>query len=285
MPNRFTRIQGRLGLTTDWLYLGIASPALVHPFRMLIGPPSSHRAHWWRRWFALAALAAPLLLFAALGLLATNLFLLLQPDEHMREQAPLVPLVPGVNVAVARLPALLLALLLAGVLHEGGHALCALAWGERVDRFGLFIYGVYPGAYVELPGALERLPPLRALAIAAGGVWHNLITFLLLYLALTAAAQLSDDPHQMDSRGLLIVRVRNVRPPSALPFTQPSQDAFSGFEVGQRVLALQGQPVSSLFEWHAAFLKLHVGNFTSQGTCSSAPLQGPGFLLPLPSSV
>lgn len=41
-------------------------------------------------------------------------------------------------------------LLIAGVLHEFGHALAAIAEGRQVRGFGVFIMAIYPGAMVHI---------------------------------------------------------------------------------------------------------------------------------------
>lgn len=41
-------------------------------------------------------------------------------------------------------------LIIAGILHELGHALAALIANVRLNGFGFFVFGIYVGAFTEL---------------------------------------------------------------------------------------------------------------------------------------
>ncbi|KAI8384788.1 uncharacterized protein BYT42DRAFT_493632 [Radiomyces spectabilis] len=72
----------------------------------------------------------------------------------------------------------LLALLFCGIFHEAGHAVAA--FGERVpiQSAGIFIYYIYPGAFVNVPDQpLQMLSPFRQLKIICAGVWHNIVLY------------------------------------------------------------------------------------------------------------
>jgi len=48
--------------------------------------------------------------------------------------------------------------------------------GVPVRGFGVFLYVMYPGAFVEFQDEdLDRLPPLRQMRIFGAGVWHNFV--------------------------------------------------------------------------------------------------------------
>ena len=50
----------------------------------------------------------------------------------------------------------------------------------RVSGFGIFVLGVYPGAFVDLfTEHLQAISPLRQLRIYCAGVWHNFIIVLV----------------------------------------------------------------------------------------------------------
>ncbi|KAK7881143.1 hypothetical protein WMY93_029552 [Mugilogobius chulae] len=65
-------------------------------------------------------------------------------------QQTLQVVVPGVNLPTNQLAYFFVALLLSGVIHELGHAVAALREQVRVNGFGMFIFVVYPGAFVDL---------------------------------------------------------------------------------------------------------------------------------------
>lgn len=69
--------------------------------------------------------------------------------------------------------------------QEAGHAISALTENISISSTGLFIMGIYPGAFVQLDQiAMRMLHPLRKLRIICAGVWHNIVLSLLAYLAL-----------------------------------------------------------------------------------------------------
>ena len=62
----------------------------------------------------------------------------------------LTPVMPGVNLPSSQTGYYLLTLLVCGILHEFGHAIAAVREQVRINGFGLFVFGVYPGAFVDL---------------------------------------------------------------------------------------------------------------------------------------
>ncbi|KAJ2818671.1 hypothetical protein GGI24_005026 [Coemansia furcata] len=77
----------------------------------------------------------------------------------------------------------LLSLVACAVVHELGHALAAARAGIGLRSFGLFVLGVYPGAFVDLPrDKLEQAPAFQQLRIVCAGVWHNAVTAMLAWL-------------------------------------------------------------------------------------------------------
>lgn len=49
----------------------------------------------------------------------------------------------------------------------------------QVLGFGVFLLGVYPGAFVDLNSEqLAALPPRRQLRVVTAGVWHNAVLVL-----------------------------------------------------------------------------------------------------------
>ncbi|KAF0028478.1 hypothetical protein F2P81_019565 [Scophthalmus maximus] len=84
--------------------------------------------------------------------------------------------VPGVNLPTNQLAYFFTALLLSGVIHELGHAVAALREQVRVNGFGMFVFVVYPGAFVDLfTTHLNLVSPTQQLRIFCAGVWHNFV--------------------------------------------------------------------------------------------------------------
>lgn len=83
---------------------------------------------------------------------------------------------PGVNLPSNQIGYYLLTLFTCGVLHEAGHAVAAVREQVRVNGFGVFIFILYPGAFVDLyTEHLQVISPLRQLRIYCAGVWHNFV--------------------------------------------------------------------------------------------------------------
>ena len=99
----------------------------------------------------------------------------------------LVPIIPGYNVLGGDIIAFVIALLIATVVHEAGHALAAVQERVRIRGAGLVLVVVYPGAYVEIDSAdLERATPAARLRIFLAGVFHNAVLALLALVLLWA---------------------------------------------------------------------------------------------------
>lgn len=64
--------------------------------------------------------------------------------------AGITPVIPGVNIPLSHLPLFMFVLVVAGVIHELGHALAAINANVRVTGFGIFLYAIYPGAFTEI---------------------------------------------------------------------------------------------------------------------------------------
>eukprot|EP00166_Cyanidium_caldarium_P003216 ctg_3130.g582 len=107
-------------------------------------------------------------------------------------------------------------MLVAGAVHEAGHALAALAEGVRILSVGFFVVFLFPGAYVRLCAqGLARLPPWRQLKIYAAGCLHSfaLAAVALLMLGWLPTLFTSAGYRYIGGHG---VTVTHVRPDSPL---------------------------------------------------------------------
>uniref|UniRef100_A0A3Q0SY90 Membrane-bound transcription factor site-2 protease n=1 Tax=Amphilophus citrinellus TaxID=61819 RepID=A0A3Q0SY90_AMPCI len=85
-------------------------------------------------------------------------------------QQALQVVVPGINLPTSHLAYFFIALLLSGVIHELGHAVAALREQVRVNGFGMFVFVVYPGAFVDLfTTHLTLISPTQQLRIFCAG--------------------------------------------------------------------------------------------------------------------
>ncbi|RHZ61726.1 hypothetical protein Glove_346g35 [Diversispora epigaea] len=107
-----------------------------------------------------------------------------EKDDYDNHQV-FVPVIPGVTLPMSHFAYYLIALLICGVIHEMGHAIAAAKERIEVKYTGIFLYIIYPGAFVEInTHDMKELPCFKQLRILCAGVWHNLIIFLLGYLIL-----------------------------------------------------------------------------------------------------
>lgn len=137
-------------------------------------------------WFNLGAIFGLLLIVPSLVLLAVTAGKYLIDGASVAEQT-LTPVFPGVNLPFSEVFYYLLTLLLCSVIHELGHAVAAIRDDVRVLGCGLFVLGVLPAAFVELPPEqLRQLTPWQQLRIFCAGVWHNLVLVLVAVVVLAA---------------------------------------------------------------------------------------------------
>ena len=187
------------------------------------------------------------------------------PDEQRKAYSRLAMIVLGVVVAsvatgVTKTVAVVFALIVMIMLHELGHFMTAKWAGMKVTEYFLGFgprlwsikkgeteYGIKAipaGGYVKIIGMsnLEEVPPedeartyrqkgyWRRLSVAVAGSTMHFIIALLLLWGLFTIVGLPGDPQPVVSS---ISRLENG----------PSPAADAGFQVGDRILAMDGQPV------------------------------------------
>ena len=97
-----------------------------------------------------------------------------------------VPVIPGVTFEIT--PPLLIAIFVALVAHEMGHAALTMYFGARVRKIAFFILFVLIGAFVEPDeGDVRSLSRVDRMKVYSGGVMMNLAIF---FLVLTFSAAL-----------------------------------------------------------------------------------------------
>eukprot|EP00124_Ichthyophonus_hoferi_P003921 Ihof_evm4s380 gene=Ihof_evmTU4s380 len=157
--------------------------------------------------------------------------------SHINEPI-LTPIIPGINVPSSHLVYFFIALILNGFIHEMGHALAATCERIPITGFGVFICGIYPGAYVELDTfELQRASAKKQLRIYSAGVFHNLLLFVLSLLLFGAlplvlsvgyhtgqGAVIVDIPKTSSFQGYVSLGTRIVGVNSGMCLVQSSKD-------------------------------------------------------------
>lgn len=155
---------------------------------------------WWDRWSdaAVATLAAVQIIGIAVIALAAVQALGQQRTTALNDPVNTVA-VPGMNafMPLAATPYIVLALVVATVVHEGGHAVACRAADVTVEEWGLaLLFGFVPLAGYVLPGdELDTVPTRAQLRVYSIGVFHNLlvaaVAVALLLSPLTASPRVA----------------------------------------------------------------------------------------------
>ncbi|XP_051909817.1 membrane-bound transcription factor site-2 protease isoform X1 [Hippocampus zosterae] len=179
-------------------------------------------------------------------------------NPRIGAQQALQVVVPGVNLPTSHLAYFFLALLLSGVIHELGHAVAALREQVRVNGFGMFVFVVYPGAFVDLfTTHLNIVSPAQQLRIFCAGVWHNFM-LCVLALAFLFLLPLFLLPFYSSGGGALVTEV--VQGSAA--------DGPRGLSVGDLVTGLEECPVAVVEDWNSCLS--HLAHAPQTGYCVPA---------------
>uniref|UniRef100_H2SIL8 Membrane-bound transcription factor site-2 protease n=1 Tax=Takifugu rubripes TaxID=31033 RepID=H2SIL8_TAKRU len=163
--------------------------------------------------------------------------------------------VPGVNIPTSQLAYFFIALLLSGVIHELGHAVAALREQVRVNGFGMFVFVVYPGAFVDLfTTHLNLISPTQQLRIFCAGVWHNFV-LCVAALAFLFLLPLFLFPVYSTGSGALVTEIVQGSP----------ADGPRGLSVGDIVTGLEDCPVRGVEDWSSCLF--HLSHTPQTGYC------------------
>lgn len=138
---------------------------------------------FWRNFANIGVAVAGIEMSLAIYFLAINLYRFLYAP---RDASPLVPVLPGVTISFRWLPYILIAISLAGLIHEMAHGILAFLEKIPVKSGGIRILAfIFFGAFVELDEEyFDRSPLLSKLRVIAGGSMANMATGLLTLLLL-----------------------------------------------------------------------------------------------------
>ena len=172
----------------------------------------------------------------------------------------LTPVVPGVNLPNSQIIPYLLTLLFSGIFHEYGHALAAAREGVSMYGSGLFMFLIYPAAFVDLnTEALKRCDAFQRLRIFCAGVWHNCIMMVGAYVIWTSL------PFTLFFLGYTkahAVTVTSVDPGSAL---------LNQVYTGTKIYSVNDCTVIDKASWAQCLWKMY-DKTQLKGNCVSGPI-------------
>ncbi|CAH2220642.1 membrane-bound transcription factor site-2 protease [Pelobates cultripes] len=195
-------------------------------------------------WFTLGMFFGIIAMFGSMILLGKTLH---QTLNQMMAESPasqneriLQVVVPGVNLPISQLTYFFSAIFISGVIHEIGHGVAAVRETVRFNGFGMFIFIVYPGAFVDLlTSHLQMVSPVQQLRIFCAGVWHNFILGVIGILIIFLLPALLF-PFYYTGVGALITEVVEDSPASGQ----------RGLFVRDIVTYVQDCSVTSVEDWH-----------------------------------
>ncbi|XP_030624752.1 membrane-bound transcription factor site-2 protease [Chanos chanos] len=213
-------------------------------------------------WFSAGMVFGVAAMFGSVVLLSRTLLqtlaqMMSETPEGSHEQV-LQVVVPGVNLPVSQLAYFFIAILISGVIHEFGHGVAALREQVRLNGFGMFMFVIYPGAFVDLfTTHLNLISPIQQLRIFCAGVWHN---FMLCVAALCFLflLPLLLFPFYYTGAGALVTEVVEGSPASGP----------RGLSVGDLVTRLEDCAVQGVEDWHSCIR--HLSHNPQTGYCVHA---------------
>ncbi|XP_036376758.1 membrane-bound transcription factor site-2 protease [Megalops cyprinoides] len=219
-------------------------------FNRLFAKCARLNPHFLLLWFSAGMVFGVLAMFGSVVLLTRTL---LQTLAQMMSETPegsndqvLQVVVPGVNLPISQLAYFFIAILISGVIHEFGHGVAALREQVRLNGFGMFVFVIYPGAFVDLfTTHLHLISPVQQLRIFCAGVWHNFMLCVVALLALLLLP-LFLFPLYSTGTGALVTEVVEGSPASGP----------RGLFVGELVTQLEDCPVRGVEDWHSCLRQL-----------------------------
>ncbi|XP_078415688.1 membrane-bound transcription factor site-2 protease [Cetorhinus maximus] len=203
-------------------------------------------------WFSLGMVFGVVSMFVSIMLLAKTfsqtLALMTAEGPTPENERILQVVVPGVNLPISQMVYFFSAILISGVIHEIGHGVAAVREQVRFNGFGVFIFVVYPGAFVDLyTNHLQLISPIQQLRVFCAGVWHNFILALMALLALYSLP-IFLFPLYYTGIGALVTEVTENSPASGP----------RGLSMGDLVKYVENCSVYSVEDWHKCIEEISV---------------------------
>ncbi|XP_072370547.1 membrane-bound transcription factor site-2 protease [Scyliorhinus torazame] len=195
-------------------------------------------------WFSLGMAFGVVSMFVSMLLLAKTfsqtLALMTAEGPTPENERILQVVVPGVNLPISQMVYFFSAILISGVIHEVGHGVAAVREQVRFNGFGVFIFVIYPGAFVDLyTNHLQLISPIQQLRVFCAGVWHNFILALMALLGLYSLP-IFLFPLYYTGSGALVTELTENSPASGP----------RGLSVGDFVKYVENCSVDSVENWH-----------------------------------
>nr|XP_048718869.1 membrane-bound transcription factor site-2 protease isoform X2 [Caretta caretta] len=215
-------------------------------------------------WFSIGMVFGIVAMFGSVVLLGKTLIqtltLMITEAPAVQNDRMLQVVVPGVNLPISQLTYFFTAILISGVIHEVGHGVAAIREQVRFNGFGIFIFIVYPGAFVDLfTTHLQLISPVQQLRIFCAGVWHNFVLGVasLIVLFLLPAILF---PFYYTGVGALVTEVTEDSP----------ANGPRGLFVGDLVTHLQDCSVRGVEDWNSCLGE--ISQKTQIGYCINAAI-------------
>ncbi|XP_007908777.1 membrane-bound transcription factor site-2 protease [Callorhinchus milii] len=198
-------------------------------------------------WFNLGLAFGVVTMFASIILLAKTLVqtlaLMTGETSTVQNERILQVVVPGINLPASQMAYFFIAILISGVIHEIGHGVAAIREQVRFNGFGVFLFIIYPGAFVDLyTNHLQLISPVQQLRIFCAGVWHNFILALIALIVLYLLP-LFLLPLYYTGIGALVTEVHENSPASGP----------RGLFVGDIIKYVEDCSVHDVENWHKCF--------------------------------
>ncbi|TGZ63382.1 hypothetical protein CRM22_006956 [Opisthorchis felineus] len=238
---RYYEFTARLGISFDILQARFFTQRLNQLFQVLC------RFDFvpWKAWFTCGVVFSTICMVLSIGLLSLLVYNTL--TKKSIKGGTLTPVMPGVNLPISHMGFYMLTLLLCAFLHEAGHAMAAVRERVRLHGFGVFLFGFYPGAYVDLNTAdLQSLKPLGQLRVYCAGVWHNVIIAVLSAAVFYAIPLiLSPGYHIGTGVGVTFLRENSV------------VTGHRGLSLGDAITRINSCPVTNQSDWYRCLEEAH----------------------------
>lgn len=198
-----------------------------------------------RKWFNAGAVLTVGMMGASVTLLVITLKNALMASNTVSDPADatvvLQPVMPGVNLPISQIAYYLLTLLLCGVLHELGHAIAAARENVKINGFGMFLFLIYPGAFVDLyTDHLQGISAVRRLRIYCAGVWHNMVIVAMAMLVLFSMPVLLF-PGYVTGDAIVVTHIEDYSPVAGA----------GGLIIGSKVTSINGCAVTNIASWNS----------------------------------
>ncbi|XP_062907378.1 membrane-bound transcription factor site-2 protease isoform X3 [Mobula hypostoma] len=202
-------------------------------------------------WFSLGMGFGVVFMFISIILLTKTLaqtLAVMSADGTVAENKRILQVVvPGVNLPASQLVYFFTVILISGIIHEIGHGVAAVREQVRFNGFGMFIFVVYPGAFVDLyTNHLQLISPLQQLRVFCAGVWHNFILALMALLILYSLP-LFLLPLYYTGIGALVTEVTENSPASGP----------RGLFTGDLIKYVEKCSVHCVEDWHKCIEEIH----------------------------